>query len=203
MQPFEIYLSLMQTIRGRFDVIETLKGSRTNDLARAETAAFHGRKIVEAIAFGCLVAMEHGLKTVPRDAKGQWNAEEIFKSFQKKRLTVLPSPSVIRAATDEERKASNSNIVIDGQPDRRLTHEELIDIYRRLHSWLHEVNPYTNTDHLTFYSKNAAQLWDDLAKLHRFMDKHFISIHGAGFFCVLRDNQDGQTKVVALNKTAA
>ena len=203
MQSFEIYLSLMQMIRARLDVINALKESNADDFTRAETAAFHGRKIVEAIAFGCLVATEHGLKTVPRDAKGQWNAEDIFKSLQKKRLSTLPSPSTIRSATDEERSATNCNIVIDGQPDSRLTHEELIDIYRRLHSWLHEVNPYTNKDHSTFYSKHASHLWEDLAKLDRFLDKHFVSIHGAGFFCVLHDNQDGKTKVVALDKVAA
>lgn len=201
MQPFENYLSIMETVRARLDFIEIIKNSSGDDFARAETAAFHGRKIVEAIAFACLVATEHGLKHVPRDARGQWNAEAIFKSLDKKGLPVLPSPSIIRPATEAERSASNVDITIDGQPDRRLTLGELIAVYQRLHGWLHEVNPYTK-DRATFYSENAPQLWEDVVKLARFLERHFISIHGSGFFCVLRDRDDGQTKIVALDKIA-
>lgn len=200
MQSQEIYLSLMKTIRGRLDVIEALKISPIDEFPRAESAAFHGRKIVEAIAFACLVAIENKLKTIPRDAKGQWNAESIFNSLKKKGLTVLPSPSIIRQTTEEEIKISNIKTVIEGQPERRLTHEQLIDIYKRLHAWLYEVNPYIHKDHFSFCSRKASELWDDLSKLALFIDKHFISIQGSGFFCVLRDNQDQQTKVIPLNK---
>lgn len=197
------YLSLMRTIRGRFDVIEALKESSAESFPRAEAAAFHGRKIVEAIAFACLIATENGLKVVPKDAKGHWNAEKIFKSLKSNGLSVLPSPSLIRQATVEEQRINDVKVVIDGLPERRLTHDELICIYQRLHAWLHEVNPYTFQNHLSFYAQKASVLWDDLAKLRLFLEKHFISIHGAGFFCVLFDSQDGQTKVVALNKAAA
>ena len=125
MEPRDNYLSLMQTIRSRFDVIEELKESAADPFSRAEAAAFHGRKIVEAIAFACLLAIENGLKTIPRDAKGQWNAESIFKSLKSKRLEVLPSPSHIRQATTEEQSSSGVNVVIEGIPEKRLTHEEL------------------------------------------------------------------------------
>ena len=70
MMPLENYGSLMQTIRERFDVIGQLKASHAADFARAESAAFHGRKIVEGTAFTCLVSIENGLTTIPRDAKG-------------------------------------------------------------------------------------------------------------------------------------
>ncbi len=203
MEPRDNYLSLMQTIRSRFDVIEELKESAADPFSRAEAAAFHGRKIVEAIAFACLLAIENGLKTIPRDAKGQWNAESIFKSLKSKRLEVLPSPSHIRQATTEEQSSSGVNVVIEGIPEKRLTHEELIDIYQRLHAWLHEVNPYTHKEHSSFYSKKAAKLWEDLARLWLFLEKHSISIRGAAYFCVLRDNQDQQTKVVSLDKEPA
>jgi hypothetical protein len=45
--------------------------------------------------------------------------------------------------------------------------------------------------------KNAAPLWQDMAKVDQFVEKHFISTGGEAFLCVLRDNQDGQTKVRA------
>ena len=67
--PLEIYVELMTTIRHRLDVIETIRQSQIDDFSRAETAAFHGRKIIEGISFACLVALENGIKHVPRDAK--------------------------------------------------------------------------------------------------------------------------------------
>jgi hypothetical protein len=39
-----------------------------------------------------------------------------------------------------------------------------------------------------------------MGKVDRFIDKHFISIGGEGFFCVLRDMVDGQTKVQAVSR---
>ena len=181
-------------------MIEILRQSSTDPFSRAESAAFHGRKIVEAIAFACLVAIDNGLKNIPRDAKGQWNAETIFKSLKAKNLTVLPSPSNIRQATSEEKSTNGVSVTIEGIPERRLTHENLIEIYQGLHAWLHEVNPYTYQGHLDFYAQKSVVLWQDLEKLHLFVERHFISIHGAGFFCILRDCQDQQTKVVPLNK---
>jgi len=78
MTPLENYQALMQAIRNRFDLVDLLKGGDLTSFSINETAAFHGRKILEAIAFSSLVTVEHGLNEVPRDAKGQWNAEKIF-----------------------------------------------------------------------------------------------------------------------------
>jgi len=203
MTPTETYVSLMETLRSRLDVIAVLKASAADNFASAESAAFHGRKIVEGVAFACLVAIENGLQTVPRDAKGQWSAEDIFKSLKKKGLDVLPSSSRLRSATADEKHGDNVTAVVEGIPDRRLSHDELISIYQRLHAWAHEINPYTRVTHEAFYSKRSAALWDDLNKLELFMQRHFISIRGKGYFCTLRDTQDGRTKVLPLTKDAA
>ncbi len=190
----------MQTVRGRLDVIAQLKESTANDFARAEAAAFHGRKVVEGTAFACLVAIENGLPTVPKDAKGKWNAEDILKSLKQKGLDVLPSPSVFREATPAEKQDQRVTMVIEGVPERRLTHDELITIYQRLHGWAHELNPYTHDEHETFYAKQSASLWQDLNRLEQFLERHFIGIRGKGFYCTLRDSQDGLTKVMPLAK---
>lgn len=200
--PEETYRLLMRTIRGRLDLIAALQDSGSIDFVKAEAAAFQGRKIVESIAFGCLVAVENGLKAVPRDAKGRWNAEDILRGLGKKGLEAFPSPSVIRAPTDEERQHHNVRLVVEGVPERRLSRDELIKIYQRLHGWLHETNPYVYPTQQDFYAKWSQQLWDDLSKLRRFIEEHFISIRGAGFFCATHDNRDGQTKVIGLNKLA-
>jgi hypothetical protein len=96
MNPMENSCSLMWTSRSRFDVLETLRQSSADFFSRAESAAFHGRKIVEAIAFACLVAIDNDLNYVPRDAEKQWNAETIFQNLQSKNLKVLQSPSIFR-----------------------------------------------------------------------------------------------------------
>jgi hypothetical protein len=112
----------------------------------------------------------------------------------------LPSPSTIREATAAEKKDPGVNAVIEGVPERRLTHDDLISIYQRIHRWAHELNPYTHVEHEAYYAKHGTALWDDLNKLERFLERHFISIHGKGFYCTLRDSQDGKTKVMPLAK---
>src|SRR5690349_9887066 len=102
--PVEVYKDLMTTIRSRFDLVNTLKAQRTDESFVDEIAAFQGRKILEGIAFGCLVAVENGVGAVPRDAEGQYRANKIFSSLDKRNLKVLPSPSEIHKATEEEFK---------------------------------------------------------------------------------------------------
>jgi hypothetical protein len=199
--PEQVYLDLMSAVRDRLDVVGRFARGSGSDFARAETAAFHGRKIVEGIAFGCLVATERGLKHVPRDAKGQWNAETILNSLSAKNIKTFPSPSVLRKATDEERRQDGVAIVVEGAPDRRISNLELVAIYQRLHRWLHELNPYVAKDRAAFYALHGHQLWDDLSKVERLVERHFISISGHGFFCVLRDSTDGATKVLPLSKS--
>jgi hypothetical protein len=199
--PGEIYADLMQVIRRRLDTIRILQTMQGDEFSRTESAAFQSRKVIEGIAFACLVATENGIKQVPRDAKGQWNAEKVFDSLKKKGLSTLPSPSIIRSATEEERGENPGlGVTIEGIPARRLSHDELIAIYQHTHRWLHEINPYVEPDYLAFCAKNSATLWQDMAKVDQFVDKHFISIGGHGFFCVLRDNLDGQTKVQSLSR---
>lgn len=195
----ETYAALMMTIRRRLDTIETIKRARIDDFSRAETAAFHGRKIIEGIGFACLVAIDNGMKYVPRDAKGQWNAEDILKSLKSKNIPTLPSPSIIRKATPVEQENDNVNVVIEGVPENRISHDDLILMYQGSHRWLHEINPYVETDGESFYLKYGQNLWDDLACINQFIEKHFISISGEGFFCVLCDDVDKQTKVISLS----
>ena len=190
----------MSAIRDRLDVADRLASSSGGDFGRAEAAAFHGRKVLEGIAFGCLVATEKGLNHIPRDAKGQWNAESILKNLNSKNINTFPSPSIIRNATEEERLRDNVTVVVEGIAERRIASADLIAMYQRMHRWLHELNPYVTQDRAEFYQSNGQKLWDDLSMINRFIERHFISIGGRGFFCVLRDNADNQTKVLPLSK---
>lgn len=69
-----------------------------------------------------------------------------------------------------------------------------------MHNWLHELNPYTKDGQEVFHKKNKDQLWKDLNELDLFLGSHVLSIKGEAFFCVLRDKNDGMTKVISLSK---
>jgi hypothetical protein len=169
----------------------------------AENVAYNARKIVEATAFACLIALDHGLKSVPRDAKGKWNAEDIIRNIQAKGLKVWPNPSDCRQATAQETSETGATAVLDGQPHRRLDHSQLIAIYKRLHRWAHEINPYLNTTHDDFLKNNYQSLISDVKALAGFISNHTIIIQGKGFYCVLKDRADGLTKVIAFERPTA
>lgn len=202
--PVEKYRRLMRVMRGRFDMIDLLKASAGDRFLVAEACAFHGRKIIEAIAFGCLVAIEHGLGEVPRDAKGKWNAEKIFDSLERKNLgTAFPSPSIVRKPTAEELVTHGKlGATVEGQPERRLELSALKKAYVDLHRWNHELNPYVDDGRQEFLDKHEKALWLILGNLRRFMERHTISIRGKMFFAVLKDSADGQVKVINLTKVS-
>ncbi|WP_124525758.1 hypothetical protein [Pseudomonas sp. KBW05] len=199
MNSVQMYHNLMQRIRARFDVIELLHISEGESFTRAESAAFQGRKIVEGIAYACLIAIEHGAQQIPRDAKKQWNAEKILKNLKSKGFETLPSPSTIRSATEQER-ADGYAIVVEGIPKNRLTHDQISEIYQRLHAWLHEANPYVYGSSDAFGTDKAAVLWKDLSDLKTFLKQHLISVQGEAMYCTLWDVNDDQTKILPLSK---
>jgi len=198
--PHEKYLDLMKVVRNRLDIIQSLANIVIDDYSKSEIAAFHGRKIIEAIAFGCLIGTKHGLDYIPKDAIGQYNAETIIKTLKRKEIDIFQNPSKIRNATEQEQKESNAKIIIEGKADRVITKEEMIKKYQRMHNWLHELNPYTKDGQETFHKNNKEQLWKDLNELELFLKSHFISLKGEGFFCTLRDKEDGLTKIISLSK---
>ena len=194
------YQELMEVIRSRFDSIDALSKIGFDNFNYTEMAAFHGRKIIEGIAFACLIATKNGFKTIPRDAEGQYNAEKILKTLLRKEIATFPSPSIIRNSTEEEENKYNSKVIIEGVTEKRITQEEVIRKYQRLHNWAHELNPYIKEGHFEFNQKHREQLEKDLAEIKLFLYKHFISINGEGFFCVLKDDIDEKTKVISLSK---
>jgi hypothetical protein len=200
LMPQELYGDLMLVVRQRLDIVTALSKISNVGFAHAESAAFHGRKIVEGIAFACLIATENGKRQIPRDAKGQWNAEKILKSLEKRGLTTFPSPSIFRDPTPEEREDIGARVVFEGVPAKRISVTELIAMYQRLHRWLHELNPYVADARDMFYQVHGEALWSDLAKIDLFMESHAMTIGGIGFICVLRDSIDGMTKVILIQK---
>ena len=195
--PGEQYLELMGRVRERFEVIRRLKAIGPQNFSACEGIAFHLRKIIEGIAFGCLVACENGLKQIPSDAKGQWNADTIFAQLDKRKLIVFPNPSQLRNATDAEARESGVKVVIEGLPECVLQYPQVREIYRSTYPFLHEKNPYRPSQ---FGPAIFKKLWYDVDLIWKLIERHFIVIGGEGFYCTLVDSQDGQTKVIPLSR---
>jgi len=194
------YIDLMSIIRKRIDAVNEIKSLKEDSFYISETVAFHGRKVVEGIAFSCLLAVDNSQKSVPKAAKGQYNAEKIFKVFKKKGITALQNPSIIRKANNQEKQLHNVNTVIEGCPEKCLTYDDLIQIYQNLHNWLHELNPYTKAKHNEYNEQNSEKLWQDLSRLEAMLERHVITVRGVGFYCTLRDSSSGDTKMIAISK---
>jgi hypothetical protein len=199
-KPEDLYLSLMKVVRYRIDFIRNISDANVDDFGKSELKAFHGRKIIEAIAFSCLIAMKKSFVEIPKDAENQYNAEKIFKTLVRKGVNILHSPSELREATLKEKEDYKSNVVCEGIPERRISIQELIKKYQRMHNWLHELNPYTRDEQEIFHLKNKDQLTRDLDEIESFLTHHFISIQGQGIYCTLKDKNDGLVKIISLYK---
>jgi len=192
--PHQLYQNLMTNVRARFEVINALNLNSASDFAALETAAFHLRKSIEGIAFGCLVALDQGLKAVPRDARGQWNADNIFARLKKRDELVFPE-----AYKREEPPADADTIVqhqIVPNSSVNLTIDEVRDIYRRTHKWLHEWNPYIEQLGEDC-EKSRDELLVDLPRVWNWIVQHMIGIGGHIFLGHLKDGPTQEVRVAA------
>ena len=177
------YRALMQNVRARYEIIEGLKLNGEAEYPQLETAAFHLRKSIEGVAFGCLVAMENGLKSVPRDAIGQWNADRIFAKVSKRTPVIFPV-SITRedppegAVGVDHHMAENTTANLS-PPDVRI-------IYRRTHKWLHEMNPYLTLT-INKFAELRVSLIADIQSVWDWLVHHAIVAEGEVFLTVLKD----------------
>ena len=145
-----------------------------------------------------MVIMHHSLgrSSIPRDVKSHWNAETVFERLKKKGLKLLPSPSTIKKSENPQYK-----LEVIGLPEKRLSYDDLISIYRSFHDGLHEPNPYVQADEDQFYTKLVPVVRENVDRIKKFVWSHFVSIDGRGFLVRLKDTE-GKFAVVPLNKIA-
>jgi hypothetical protein len=196
------YYNVMKVIRGRFDVINQYLDRDDRDFFLGEILAFHTRKIIEAIAFGCMIALENSKNSIPTKLKKEYSADKILKHLRGKNSLPYPSPSEIRKSTPAEFFQYKSKITCAGIEEYRLTIDELLSMYGRTHKWLHEFNPYSKNKHQDFALANIDNLINDIKELNNFISSHAISLDGIAFMCKLVDKVDGQTKVVPISKVS-
>lgn len=193
------YRMLLTNIRARYEVINGLALKEGSDFATLETAAFHMRKSIEGIAFGCLVALENGLNAIPRDAQGQWNADRIFTRLSRQDELVFPE-SFRRV---DPPKGSDPIVAhhIVKNTEVNLSVDEVRRIYRRSHKWVHEWNPYVESFGRD-YAVYRAELLADLPKIWNWLLAHMIGIGGKVFLGLLKDGDDQAVRVVSAESTS-
>ncbi|HEX5660113.1 MAG TPA: hypothetical protein VFX59_23115 [Polyangiales bacterium] len=199
-EPGSVYADTMLRVRKHLEAMDQKLPAQT--LEAAEDVAMHGRKVIEAIAYGSLLIAEHSGLSLSSSLRRGRGAKAILGGLEKRQLLALPSPSIFRDANALERAMHNVMRVIEGQPDRRLTRRQLEAMYGRFHALCHEPNPYAR-GRLSVTPKELEQVGADARSLRRFLERHAISINGQSFFCTLWDAGDGQLKVVPLSKVAA
>lgn len=193
--PLARYSELMFLVRHRLDMLQQLSDMDGDERMKGETIALQGRKVVESIAYACLIATDNSGIQLPRKVLKEWHAPTIFKSLVKQTPYAFPSPSMVRSPNAEE-AINNPGIkaVFEGIPNRRQTYEDLLGMAAHFNLWLHETNPYT-TSRLDYKRLlNDAKLIDD------FLVSHAMTIAGVGYMCVLRDKVDGQVKIIPIAK---
>ena len=194
LRPDMQYRALLVNIRARYEIINDLQVSIESDFASLETAAFHMRKSIEGIAFGCLVALENGLKTIPRDAQGQWNADRIFIRLLKQPDLVFPEAFKREDPPEGVDPRIRHHIVPNEQAN--LNVDQVRKIYRRSHKWTHEWNPYIESLSGDF-DKHRAELVDDVPKIWNWLLTHMIGIGGRVFLGLLKDGDDQAVRVAS------
>ena len=191
------YQSLMTNIRARHELVSGLGLRPSSEFVDFETAAFHLRKTIEGVAFGCLVALENGLKKIPRDARGQWNADKIFSKLKKRDELVFPE------SFKRENPDGSAGIVVQHhivpRKETNLTVEEVRNIYRRLHVWNHEWNPYV-AENKTKFKQRKAEVIEFGPKLWNWLVVHMIGIGGEIFLAGLKEGPEGRVNLVAATK---
>ena len=192
------YRGLMSNIRARFEIIDGLGLGGESEYAPLETAAFHLRKSIEAATFGCLIAMENGLRKVPRDAKGQWNADKLLTKVKKGNPPVFPV--AIHAEEPQPGSVGIAHHIVTNK-EWNLSIDEVRQIYRRTHKWLHEWNPYLPGGPLKF-GKYRDELIDDIPKVWRWLLHHLISVDGEVFIAVLKRSPDVGVEIISASANA-
>lgn len=186
----------MSRIADRVRLIWQIQELGKGSFSANEGIAFQLRKIIEGLAYACVIASETGSKSKIRSARGHWNARTIFNQLDKKGCLGLPNPSELRSAEADE-AMDEVKSVIQGKPEKCLSKSQIIEIYERTHDWLHEINPFY-AERLDDLAKREDSLWNDVNSVVGMLERHFIAVAGEAFYCTLFDKTTGSTKVLPL-----
>lgn len=136
-QPIEAYCALMEEVKRRIAVVRQFTHGRLT-LGRedfdAEALCVHLRKILEAIAFGSLVAHRDAYESAHADLESRWRAKEILKRVGAIHANFYPKPVTPHRTDDKwHMKEVSTNF---------LTRHDFETLYDVCGDILHFWNPY-------------------------------------------------------------
>lgn len=150
LQPHELYLQQMVEVKQRLRAVDWILGAKKpltrNEEVDCESAFLQVRKIIELITFSAIVSDEQRYKRLreldatknPKD-KGNytldWKAAEILIRLSKISPYFLPRPLGQMIEQADGTKHFNGATA-------KLTHDRLIDIYKKAGGYAHIQNPY-------------------------------------------------------------
>ncbi len=117
------------------------------DFLKVELIAVQFRKIIEAVAYGCVSACELGGEKLSDAAVGAYDARSVFSELKKLDLGFVPRPysfAVKGAEKIEEWSISNRELP---QSQVFKTANDYTRTYKKLHQYAHEFHP-RRTHHL-------------------------------------------------------
>jgi len=200
MKPIETYCALMEEVKLRLAVVRRFtRGEITlgRDDFDAETICVHLRKILEAIAFGSLVAHRDVYETVHQDIDSRWRAKEILARIGKVHANFYPkpvTPSRIDGKMHMEKVATGF-----------LTQSDFETLYDKCSDILHLWNPFRSRPRTIDFGRSLND-WCDL--IENLLRHHVVWIgtggephvcvdgvpeSGVGWLIYLSDPDDSKT----------
>lgn len=150
LKPHELYLQQMIEVKQRLRAIDWILGAKKpltrNEEVDNESAFLQVRKVIELITFSAIVSDEQRYKRKreldnAKNSKDKgyyaldWNAAEILVHLSRVSPHFLPTP--LGSMTEQADGTKHFN-----EAAAKLTHDRLIDIYKKAGGYLHIPNPY-------------------------------------------------------------
>ena len=166
------YRKLMIDIKTRSEFIEQLDTSLPRHIGWLESVCLQIRKILENIAYACLVANGQHM---PNKIRRKYNPDEILSKLDQVIPGCWPEPVLTNKPEPTARRHPQDAGTIDTRPSGDwLIRAELPEIYGRLGDLLHNRNPLRSSYNDINYFITRLPKWHH--RIRQLLTKHKIAI---------------------------
>lgn len=172
MKPIEIYCALMEEVKLRIAVVRRFTNGTValgRDDFDAETLCIHLRKILEAIAFGSLVAHRDVYETVHQDLERRPRAKDILRRLGEVHPNFYPKPVTP--------KRIDGKMHMEKVAAGFLTQSDFETLYSKCNAMLHFWNPFRGGPRTMDFGRSLND-WCDL--IENLLRHHVIWIWTGG-----------------------
>lgn len=172
MKPIDTYCALMEEVKLRLALVRRFTHGEITlgrDDFDAETLCIHLRKILEAIAFGSLVAHRDVYETVHQDTDSRWRAKEILTRIGKVHANFYPKPVTPRRI--------DGKMLTEKAATDFLTQSEFETLYDKCSDMLHFWNPFRAGPRTMDFGRSLNE-WCDL--IENLLRHHLVWIRTGG-----------------------